>query len=156
MRGSIDGIIQELENYRDGLKAKAKALVKALADAGCEAVSITYGAWPYKGPRDVDVTVEQRGESSYAIVAGGATVLFLEFGAGVSYSANQNPLAEEMGYGPGTYPGQVHAMDPRGWYLPKSAGRGHTYGNAPSMAMYNTSKSLREVIQQAAKEVFGG
>lgn len=159
MRGSIGEIIKGLEDYKRSLRIKADALVKRLADAGCEAVSITYGAWPYKGDREANVTVEQRGPAQYAIVASGETVLILEFGAGVSYSATQHPLAEEMGYGPGTYPGQVHAMDPRGWYLPKSAaGRSgvHTYGNAPSMAMYNTGKSLREVIQQAAKEVFGG
>jgi len=159
MRGSIDEIIKGLEDYKRSLKSKADALVKALAEAGCEAVSITYGAWPYKGSREAEVTVEQRGPAQYAIVASGETVLILEFGAGVSYSAIQHPLAEEMGYGPGTYPGQVHAMDPRGWYLPKSAaGRNgvHTYGNAPSMAMYNTGKSLREVVQQVAKEVFGG
>ena len=152
---SIDGIIHWLDGYKNSLKSKADALVKALADAGCEAVSVTYGSWPYKGPRDVDVTVEQRGQNTYAIVASGETMLFLEFGAGVSYSANQHPLAGEMGYGPGTYPGQVHAMDLWGWYLPKSAGRGHTYGNPPSMAMYNTGKSLRDVIEQAAKGVFG-
>ena len=156
MRGSIDDIISGLEALKSSLKVKADALVKALADAGCEAVSITYGAWPYKGPRDADVTVEQRGEATYAIVASGETMLILEFGAGVTYSAKQHPLAGEMGYGPGTYPGQVHAMDKRGWYLPKAAGGGHTYGNAPSMAMYNTGKSLREVIQQAAREVFKG
>ena len=156
MKGSIDDIILGLEAYKKSLKAKADALAKALADAGCEAVSITYGAWPYKGPRDAEVTVEQRGEASYAIVAGGETVLFLEFGAGVSYSANQHPLAGEMGYGPGTYPGQVHAMDKWGWYLPKEKGGGHTYGNAPSAAMYNTAKSLREVIEQVARGVFKG
>ena len=156
MKGSIDDIIRGLEAYKKSLKAKADAIAKALADAGFEAVSITYGAWPYKGPKDAEVTVEQRGPASYAIVAGGETVLFLEFGAGVSYSANQHPLAGEMGYGPGTYPGQVHAMDKWGWYLPKEKGGGHTYGNAPSAAMYNTAKSLREVIEQVARGVFKG
>lgn len=162
MRGSIDEIIKGLEDYKRSLKVKADALVKKLADAGCEAVSITYGAWLYKGSREAEVTVEQRGPAQYAIVASGETVLILEFGAGVSYSATQHPLANSIEggpYGPGTYPGQTHAMDPRGWYLPKSAGGRsgvHTYGNAPSMAMYNTGKSLHEVVKQAAKEVFGG
>lgn len=159
MRGSIDDLFKGLEDYKKSLRAKAAVLAKALAEAGCGAVSITYGVWPYRGPREVDVTVEQRGETSYAIVANGKTVLFLEFGAGVSYSANQHPLAgtiEGGPYGPGTYPGQVHAMDLWGWYLPKEAGGGHTYGNAPSMAMYNTAKSLREVIEEVARGVFRG
>ena len=151
MRGSIDDIISGLEAYKQSLKAKADAMAKALADAGCEAVSITYGAWPYKGPKDAAVTVEQRGEASYAIVANGQTVLFLEFGAGVSYGYGH---PDPMGYGPGTYPGKGHWDDLWGWYLPKEAGGGHTYGNAPSAAMYNTAKSLREVVTQVAMEVF--
>ena len=155
MGGSIDDMIRQLQDYKKTLKAKADLLAKALADAGAQAVSITYGAWPYRGPKDFDVTVEDRGPGSYAIVASGQTVLILEFGAGVTYSAIQHPMAGELGYGPGTYPGQTHAMDKRGWYLPKAAGGGHTYGNAPNAAMYYTAKSLREVIEKAAREVFG-
>lgn len=154
MNGSIDDMIQRLHDYKKSLKAKADLLVKTLAEAGAEAVRITYGAWPYRGPKDFEVSVEERGPGSYAIVASGQTVLILEFGAGVTYSATQHPMAADFGYGPGTYPGQIHAMDKRGWYLPKAAGGGHTYGNPPNAAMYYTAKSLREVIEQAAREVF--
>lgn len=155
MRGSIDDIIQGLEDYKKDLKAKADALVRALAEAGCNAVSVTYAGTPYTGPRDANVTVEERGEGKYAIVASGQTVLFVEFGAGV-YLGGGHP--NPMGYGPGTYPGVGHWDDPNGWYLPKSAlGRSgvHTYGNAPSAAMYHTAKSLRQMVTQAAMAVFG-
>ena len=156
MRGSIDDIINGLEAYKISLKAKADALVKALAEAGCEAVSVTYAGTHYVGPRDENVTVEERGEGRYAIVASGETVLFVEFGAGV-YLGGGHP--DPMGYGPGTYPGNGHWDDPNGWYLPKSAAgsRGvHTYGNVPSAAMYHTAKSLRAMVEQAARGVFGG
>ena len=147
----IDDIIQALQDYKKSLKAKADALAKALADAGCGAVTITYGSQNYVGPRDVNVTVEQLGELSYAIVAGGETVLFLEFGAGVYLGyGHPNP----MEYGQGTYPGKGHWDDPRGWWLPKDKGGGHTYGNAPSAAMYHTGKSLHQMVEQAAREVF--
>lgn len=151
----VNEIIQGLEDYKNSLKPRADALLKALADAGCEAVNVTYGSWPYTGPRDVEVTVEHLGELRYAIVAGGETMLFLEFGAGV-YLGGGHP--DPMGYGPGTYPGEGHWNDPRGWYLPKSAlGESgvHTYGNAPSAAMYHTAKSLRAMLKQAVKGVFG-
>lgn len=153
MNGSIDDIIKGLEDYKKSLKAKADALVKALAEAGCEAVAVTYAGTRYKGPRDENVTVEERGEGKYAIVASGETVLFVEFGAGV-YLGGGHP--NPMGYGPGTYPGKGHWDDPRGWWLPKEAGGGHTYGNAPSAAMYHTAKSLRQMVEQAARGVFGG
>jgi len=156
MNGSIDDIIKGLESYKRSLKVKADALVKALAEAGCEAVTVTYAGTRYTGPRDVKVTVEERGPGKYAIVASGKTVLFVEFGAGV-YLGGGHP--NPMGYGPGTYPGKGHWDDPNGWYLPKSAmGKSgvHTYGNAPSAAMYHTAKSLRAMLEQAAREVFGG
>ena len=156
MNGSIDDIINGLESYKRSLKVKADALVKALADMGATNVSLIYARTPYTGPKITDVTVEERGEGKYAIVASGQTVLFLEFGAGVTYGeGHPNP----MGYGPGTYPGKGHWNDPNGWYLPKSAlGKSgiHTYGNAPSAAMYYTGKGLHQMVKQAAREVFGG
>ena len=156
MGGGIDAIIQGLEDYKKSLKAKADALVRALAEMGATNVSLIYARTPYTGPKITDVTVEERGEGKYAIVASGQTVLFLEFGAGVTYGDGH---PQPMGYGPGTYPGKGHWDDPEGWYLPKSAAgaRGvHTYGNAPSAAMYHTAKGLYEMVEQAARGVFGG
>ena len=156
MNGTIDDIIKGLENYKETLKIKANALAKALAEAGCQAVTVTYAGTRYTGPRDEKVTVEELGEGKYAIVASGQTVLFVEFGAGV-YLGGGHP--NPMGYGPGTYPGKGHWNDPHGWYLPKSVmGKSgvHTYGNAPSAAMYHTAKSLRAMLEQAARGVFGG
>ena len=156
MNGTIDDIIKGLEGYKETLKIKANALAKALAEAGCQAVTVTYAGARYTGPRDEKVTVEELGEGKYAIVASGETVLFVEFGAGV-YLGGGHP--NPMGYGPGTYPGKGHWNDPNGWYLPKSAlGKSgvHTYGNAPSAAMYHTAKSLRAMLEQAARGVFGG
>ena len=152
MRGSIDDIIKGLEDYKKSLKAKADALLKALAEAGVEAASISFHGTGYLGDDNVEVTVEQRGPGSFAVVASGKAVLFLEFGAGVTMGGGHpNP----MGYGPGTYPGKGHWDDPKGWWLPKEAGGGHTYGNAPSAAMYHTGKSLHAIVADAAREVFG-
>ena len=152
MRGSIDDVIQGLQDYKKQLTVKADALLKALADAGAGAAQISFAGTGYMGNDDVDVSVVQRGPLSYAIEANGEAVLFLEFGAGVTMGGgHENP----MGYGPGTYPGKGHWDDPNGWWLPRSAGGGHTYGNAPSMAMYHTGKSLHAVVAQAAREVFG-
>ena len=156
MKGSIDDYIRLLQDYKKQLRAKADLLARKLAEAGAEVVSVQYQVASYLGDKDVDVSVEERGPGSYAIVASGQTVLILEFGAGVTFGYGHPEPGE---YGPGTYPGQKHAMTGRGWYLPKSAGAHggeHTYGNPPSAAMYYTAKSLREVIEQAAREVFGG
>jgi hypothetical protein len=108
----------------------------------------------YKGPRD-DITydIEDRGDGVYAIIVNGVTAVIIEFGAGVTRGYG-HPQADEFGFGPGTFPGQTHAMDPNGWYLPKSKGGGHTDGNPPSKTMYNEAKKLREQLAEIAMEVF--
>ena len=152
--GSIQAAMREVEDYRRWLDEKCAELVKRLADIGqATATAIYAGAHDYEGEREEQVTVEQRGEATYAIVASGRTVLFLEFGAGVKFGGG-HPQAGEFGYGPGTYPGQTHAFDPKGWWFEDADGKHHTYGNAPSMAMYNTAKELRERIEEVAREVF--
>lgn len=150
---SIQSAIRELEAYKERLRRKASELAKKLADIGAVNVSLGYARATYTGNKDVDVTVEQLSENKFRIVASGETVLILEFGAGVTYGYG-HPQADEFGYGPETYPGQIHAADPRGWYIPKDKGGGHTYGNPPSMTMYLTAKELRERVQEVAREVF--
>ena len=150
---SIDSAINELREYAKWVKAKANELVKRLADMGAVLAAIEFSRVPYHGAKDVEVDVEARGPNTYAIVASGETVLILEFGAGVTYGYG-HPQADEFGYGPTTYPGQKHAADPNGWWIPKDAGGGHTYGNPPAMAMYRTDKELRDRLLEVAREVF--
>ena len=151
---SIDAAIQQLQSYQDSLEEKAKLICEKLASRGAVSASLAYarGSTAYTGPVDCEVTVEPEGDG-YKILANGETVLFLEFGAGVTYGGG-HPLNGQFGMGPGTYPGQTHAMTGKGWYLPKSRGGGHTYGNPPTMAMYNAAQDIRQEIQRVAEEVF--
>ena len=155
--GSIQAAMREVEDYRRWLNAKCAELAQKLADMGSVNVSLGYARAIYDGPKDYEVSVEQRGKATYAIVASGMTVLILEFGAGVTYGAG-HPQAGEFGFGPGTYPGQEHAMDPNGWFFSDYDGGGRysrrTWGNPPSMTMYLTARDLREHIEEVAREVF--
>ena len=148
---SIDRAIRELRDYKQWLQTKANELAERLANMGAPNVSLGYARAIYQGDRDFDVTVEQRSENTFAIVASGEAVLFLEFGAGIKCGYG-HPQDGQFGYGPGTYPGKGHWNDPRGWYIPGSGE--HTYGNPPSMAMYTTARDLRNSIQEVAREVF--
>lgn len=150
---SIDAAIKQIEQYKNDLNRKTNELAQRLASMGATNVSLGFSRAIYTGPTDYDVTVEDLGENKYRIIASGETVLFAEFGSGVTYGGG-HPLNSKFGYGPGTYPGQTHAMTGKGWYLPKSKGGGHTYGNPPNMPMYNTSKDLRNEIERVAREVF--
>lgn len=127
-------------------------LCRRLAQYGLVLAEASFAGAAYDGPKDVSVEVEET-ENGYKIVASGTTVLLVEFGAGVTLGYG-HPLASQFGYGPGTYPGQRHAMSGNGWYLPKSKGGGHTYGNPPSMTMYNTARDIRREIESIAREVF--
>lgn len=148
----IAAALRELEEYKAWLQDKAEQLARKLTDIGAVNVSLGFARAIYTGDKDVSVAVEQLGTNQFAIVASGATVLILEFGAGVTYGyGHPNPSVDGVAMGPTTYPGQTHAADPKGWWIP---GGEHTYGNPPSMTMYLTAKELRDRVEEAAREVF--
>lgn len=151
---SIDAAIREIKEYQAYIRRKTTEFVERLANEGAIQAMIGYDSAYYRGEKDVDVNVEDRGNNTFAIVSNGETVLILEFGAGITYGYG-HPMAGQLGYGPGTYPdGKGHWNDPKGWWLPKDAGGGHTFGNAPSITMYKTAKDLRERVADIAMEVF--
>lgn len=150
-----DKAIDELQGYAKRLETKKEELLQELVTRGWEIAGLHFDTAFYKGPKDdLYIDVEERGDGKYAIVAHGETAVLIEFGAGITYYGSGHPQADEFGFGPGTYPGQTHALTGKGWYLPKSAGGGHTYGNPPAKGMYEASKSLREELVEIARRVF--
>lgn len=151
---SITAAVREVRNYRDWLKRKTEQLAQRLAEYGLTRVELGFVAAIYDGDKDYSVTLEPRGKNTYAIVASGATVLILEFGAGIRHGSG-HPQAREFGYGPGTYPGQKHAIDPGYWWYTGSDGKSHySEGNPPNMPMYQTAKELETQVERIAREVF--
>ena len=150
----IQKIQDELVVYRKWQEEKARELAERLASLGATVASIRFSRAVYIGKKDVDVTVEEL-PNGYKVKADGESVLFIEFGSGVTYGYG-HPEAGEFGMGPGTYPdGKGHWDDPKGWYLPKSAGGGHTFGNPPAMPMYEARKAIEQELPRIVKEVFG-
>lgn len=149
----IQKIQDELMVYRKWQEEKARELAERLAALGATVASIRFSRAVYTGPKDVEVTVEAL-PNGYKVKADGESVLFIEFGSGVTYGYG-HPEAGEFGMGPGTYPdGKGHWDDPKGWYLPKSAGGGHTFGNPPAMPMYEARKAIEQELPRIVKEVF--
>ena len=104
--------------------------------AGCKAILIASG---------------QTKSNDYGTVN---TLLLVEFGAGVFYNPSDNPKAGEMGYGIGTFPGQIHAFED-GWYYWGEDEKWHyTHGVKATMPMYSASVAIREQVASIAKEVF--
>lgn len=149
----IQKIQDELMAYRKWQEEKARELAERLAALGATVASIRFSRAVYTGKKDVEVTVEAL-PNGYKVKADGESVLFIEFGSGVTYGYG-HPEAGEFGMGPGTYPdGKGHWDDPKGWYLPKSSGGGHTFGNPPAMPMYEARKAIEQELPRIVKEVF--
>ena len=149
----IQKIQDELNEYQRWQKDKANELAERLAMLGATVASIRFLRAVYTGMRDAAVSVVAI-QNGYAVKADGESVLLIEFGAGITYGTG-HPEAQEFGMGPGTYPdGKGHWNDPDGWYLPKSAGGGHTYGNPPAMPIYEARKQIGQELPRIVKEVF--
>lgn len=149
----VQKLLDELQEYRRWQKEKAVELAQRLAMLGATVASIGFSRAIYSGMRDANVSVVAI-PGGYAVKADGESVLFIEFGSGITYGSG-HPEAQEFGMGPGTYPeGKGHWDDPNGWWIPKSAGGGHTYGNPPAMPMYEARKQIEQELPRIVREVF--
>lgn len=139
----LDDLQKWLGEHKKWIEQKTSELVDRLAERGVHLAQIYFSTATYDGDNDVKVTVEKRGENSAAVIATGKATLLIEFGAGYMMGYGH---PEPQGYGPGTYPGQKHAFDPEGWYLPKNVqaitGKEKSFGNPPAAPMYVTVKDL--------------
>ena len=160
----IDTLLREIESYTVWLKERSQVLLDRLAQAGFEVASARFAKAAYDGTNDASVSMETRSEGVRAVVAVGASVLFIEFGTGVTYPDN-HPQAAELGMKRGEY-GQGHGKqsswgyygDPgtNGVVKMKKDGRTVviTHGNPANMPMYETVKELEAMLPDLVKEVF--
>lgn len=152
--GEIDKALQQLAEYQEELVEKTRLVVEKLAFLGATNASLEY-ARAITDQNDVQVDMEWVNSNTMRIRASGTQVLFIEFGAGITYG-NGHPEAGKYGYGAGTYPSNKgHWDDPDGWWYSKDGESRHTYGNPPSASMYNTARKLEQEVERVVKEVFG-
>lgn len=160
----IDTLLREIESYTVWLKERSQVLLDRLAQAGFEVASARFAKAAYDGTNDASVSMETRSEGVRAVVAVGASVLFIEFGTGVTYPDN-HPQAAELGMKRGEY-GQGHGKQSSwGYYgdpgtngVVKTKKNGSTvvitHGNPANMPMYETVKELEAMLPDLVKEVF--
>lgn len=149
----IKRLQKAVREYKQWQKKKTDELTRRLAMLGATTASLRFSKAIYTGPKDAVITVEEI-DNGYVVKAEGECVLFVEFGSGIKYGSG-HPENAEYGMGPGTYPnGKGHWDDPHGWYLPKDKGGGHTYGNPPTMAMYDARKTIEQDLVRIVREVF--
>ena len=160
----IDTLLREIEGYTVWLKERSQVLLDRLAQAGFEVASARFAKAAYDGTNDASVSLETRSEGVRAVVAVGASVLFIEFGTGVTYPDN-HPQAAELGMKRGEY-GQGHGKQSSWGYYGDPGTNGVvktkkdgstvviTHGNPANMPMYETVKELEAMLPELVKEVF--
>ena len=160
----IDTLLREIESYTVWLKERSQVLLDRLAQAGYEVASARFAKAAYDGTNDASVSMETRSEGVRAVVAVGASVLFIEFGTGVTYPDN-HPQAAELGMKRGEY-GQGHGKQSSWGYYGDPGTNGVvkmkkdgstvviTHGNPANMPMYETVKELEAMLPDLVKEVF--
>ena len=160
----IDTLLREIESYTVWLKERSQVLLDRLAQAGFEVASARFAKAAYDGTNDASVSMETRSEGVRAVVVVGASVLFIEFGTGVTYPDN-HPQAAELGMKRGEY-GQGHGKQSSWGYYGDPGTNGVvkmkkdgstvviTHGNPANMPMYETVKELEAMLPDLVKEVF--
>lgn len=160
----IDTLLREIESYTVWLKERSQVLLDRLAQAGFEVASARFAKAAYDGTNDASVSMETRSEGVRAVVVVGASVLFIEFGTGVTYPDN-HPQAAELGMKRGEY-GQGHGKQSSWGYYGDPGTNGVvkmkkngstvviTHGNPANMPMYETVKELEAMLPELVKEVF--
>lgn len=159
---SIDAAIEQLENYQKKLKDAAAEIVRQLSLIGYDVAYQVMSEHVYSGETLSSLTIVEESPTKHILMAGSTALLFFEFGAGIKGGGHPDP----QGFGPGTYPGQKHAFDPKGWWFPTNdpalavrydkdgQGWGHSYGNPPHMPMYKAERKMKDDLERVAKEVF--
>lgn len=168
-RNSIKAAIKELEAYRDSLQGKCEEFVRRLCEVG-EPVALARVAQSPLGKTVViksEITPEESGCKAALYMTGGMNqpegrepfyfALAIEFGAGIYYNRGaKNPKADELGFGVGTYPGQVHAFDNVWYYWDEGAQAWKpSHGVKATMPMYSAWAEMKANVETIAKEVFG-
>ena len=64
-------------------------------------------------------------------------------------------LFNVSGVGQGTFPGQIHAFDEKGWYWTTEDGvKHHSIGEKPTHPMHNAMNEMIRDVEKIAVEVF--
>lgn len=161
----VDELLRAVEDCRKSLASKMQEFIKRLAEYGVTVANAGFESAVYDGTNDFSVSFEERGETTRAVVAKGATVLFVEFGTGIRYPDSHPDKPAEVS-ARGTYGHGLGKLE-GGWRYPAEYGAGsngeidfdhpgyiHTHGNPANMPMYNARKAIEQDFEKIAREVF--
>lgn len=168
---SLNKLKQDLLHYKDSiLSDKLDQFVKRLAEAGIPVIesNIAQASFTYddKGIQSGSDTAHSTyvkvdsliGMSKATLVLEGSEILFIEFGAGISYNgsvgSSPHPKGPENGFLIGIY-GMGHGSQKVWGYYADSGELVLTHGTKATMPMYKASLEIQKKVVNIAKSVFG-
>lgn len=151
---SIDKALRELDNVQKSLDSKTDRAIKNIAENAEMEISARYAS--AEKDADIDNVYElndyKTGENERTIVLAGQSVLFVEFGTGITKSDSPEARSD-LEYGNvlnhGEY-GKGQGANPKGWILNDK----HTFGIDAQTPMYSAKKKVKENMANIAKDVF--
>lgn len=160
---SIQNAISQVEGYAEKLNIKTGECLEAVTQDVFRGVSMGFNGAPYNeiitdnrgfSFPAVPVSVE-KADNHNKVVASGKDAVFIEFGAGVHYNANdiypnRPSWIEKIGeYGHGYGKQDIWA------YYDKSVGKWvQTHGTPASMPMYNSANFTKLKISEIVRRIF--
>lgn len=163
---SLEQLKRELLAYKNSLQGKCEILVDRLLQSGLNIANLRVAESPLGTTIVITTNHEplQNGCKGVLLAMGKTftsdygefnALLAVEFGAGIHYNKIPNPKADKLGYGVGTYPGQVHAWQDEGWFYYGNDGEWHhTYGVKATMPMVSAEEEMITQYLNIAREVF--
>lgn len=146
-----------IDSLKKQIERRAERACKKAAKLAAKEAERAFAAVEYTGNKDTIVAVEDI-EHGAKVTATGESVLFLEYGAGITYGYGHPDVGR---YGPGTWPGKHYSKgadgklianweNPKGWRTPQGE---HTYGNAPSAGMFKAFQKAEQEILRIAEDL---
>lgn len=167
--GSLNSAIEYLKQYKEEISNKTKLFMEELLESGKSAAIINSG--DYKGfiVYKTEISKTKNGYDGMLIATDGKKIerqwyrdgrlvssevsplLMAEFGSGWLSEV----LFNVSGVGQGTFPGQIHAFDEKGWYWTTEDGVKHySRGEKPTHPMHNAMNEMIQDVERIAVEVF--
>lgn len=167
-QSGIEELKKQLLNYRNvELPNKCKELVERLIKIGVNVSQDKINESPLGKYVTIstDISSSKMGCDGVLLAKGTikqqegyapfSVLLAIEFGAGIHYNPIPNPKASELGFGVGTFPGQIHAFEDYWFYWDENLQEWKpTHGVQATMPMYSADMEIIQNVIKQAKEVF--
>mgnify|MGYP006916080260 CR=1 FL=1 len=171
----IDGLIRQLEDYKDGLLSKNDLFVKRLAELGIPIIDQRIGQTIGDSDKShyTHIVLNSFGDYSQAkLVVEGKDIAFIEFGAGIHFNGTSGTSprptkdgkengvkfhlsgGNELKYTIGSY-GDHHGRSNSWTYFSEFGEWKRSYGTKASMPLFNASLEIIRQAENIAREVFG-